>query len=180
MKKLLMILLLALIICFMVSCQDKDVMAELEEFKAQAALEEQNVQFVRQFMEKMDANAGLTDELLGLMADDFEWHMGGIPKPLNKEATNQFLAMLYSAFPDFNHTLENMIAKDDEVATRSIGRGTHEGEFQGIPPTGNKIEYGSLQIWKIEDGKISWLWMQSDMLGLMQKLGMELKPREEE
>jgi len=42
MKKLLIILPLALILCFMVGCQDKEAMAELEEFRAQAAVEEQN------------------------------------------------------------------------------------------------------------------------------------------
>ena len=179
MKKLFMILPLALILCFMVGCQDKAAMAELEEFKAQAALEEQNALLIRQFMEKMDENDGLTDELLGLLADDFEWHMGGIPEPLNKEASDRFVAMLYSAFPDFNHTLEDMIAKGDKIAARCVARGTHEGEFQGIPPTGNNIEYGSLQLWKIEDGKISRLIIQSDMLGMMQQLGMELTPKKD-
>ena len=42
MKKLLMILPLAMILCFMVSCQDKESMAELEEFRAQAEVEEKN------------------------------------------------------------------------------------------------------------------------------------------
>jgi len=179
MKKVSLILPLALILCFMVSCQDKEATAELEAMKAQAALEKENVQFVRQFMANMDANASLTEDLLGLIADDFKFHMGGIPEPLNKEATNQFIAMLYSAFPDFSHTLVDMIAEGDKVAARCIAKGTHEGEFQGIPATGNTIEYGSLQLWKIEDGKISWLWVQSDMLGMMQQLGMELKPKDE-
>lgn len=177
MKKLCLILPLVLILCFTVGCQDKEAMAELEQYKAQAALEEQNMQFVRQFVDKMDENDGLTDELLGLLADDFEWHMGGIPELLNKEATDRFVDTLYSAFPDFNHTLEDMIVKGDKVAAKSVARGTHEAEFQGIPPTGNTIEYGSLQLWKIEDGKISRLIIQSDMLGLMQQLGMELKPK---
>ncbi len=35
MEKLCMILPMALILCFIVSCQDKQAMAELEEFKAQ-------------------------------------------------------------------------------------------------------------------------------------------------
>jgi steroid delta-isomerase-like uncharacterized protein len=104
--------------------------------------------------------------------------MGGITEPLNKEATNQFIAMLYGAFPDFSHTLVDMIAEGDKVAARCIAKGTHEGEFQGIPATGNAIEYGSLQLWKVEDGKISWLWVQSDMFGMMRQLGMELVPKE--
>ena len=45
-KKYLMTLPLALILCLMVGCQDKEAMAELEEFKAQAAVEEQNKEIV--------------------------------------------------------------------------------------------------------------------------------------
>jgi len=178
MKKLLMVIPLVLLLCFTFACQDKEAMAELEAMKAQAEVEAQNEIFVRQFMEKMDESSGLTNELLGFLADDYEWHIWGSPEPLNKEACNQLVAMLYGAFPDFNHTIEDMIAKGDKVAARCIIRGTHEGEFQGIPPTGKKIEYGSLQLWKIKEGKVSWLWVQADMLMMMDQLGMELKPKE--
>jgi len=54
MKKLLLILPLALILCFMVGCQDKAAMAELEEFKAQAAVEEQNKALVLRWYEDVD------------------------------------------------------------------------------------------------------------------------------
>jgi len=163
----------------MVGCQDKEAMAELEAFEAQAEVETQNEKFVHQFMEDMDKNSGLTNELLEVMADDFKWYIWGSFEPLNKEACNQLVAMLYGAFPDFTHTIEDMIAKGDKVAARCTVRGTHEGEFQGIPPTGKKIEYGSLQLWKIKEGKVAELWVQADMLMMMGQLGMELKPREE-
>ena len=52
MKKLCMILPLALILCFMVGCQDKEAMAELEEFRAQAAVEEQNKAIIRNLYEQ--------------------------------------------------------------------------------------------------------------------------------
>ncbi len=54
MKKLYMILPLALILCFMVGCQDKEAMAELEEMKAQGEIEEQNKQIVHQLYESID------------------------------------------------------------------------------------------------------------------------------
>jgi len=53
MKKLHLILPLALILCFMVSCQDKAAMAELEEFKAQAALEEENMADLKKLAENL-------------------------------------------------------------------------------------------------------------------------------
>ncbi len=53
MKKLFMILPLALILCFMVDCQDRAAMAELVEFKAQAEVEEQNKEIVKRYFELM-------------------------------------------------------------------------------------------------------------------------------
>ena len=53
MKKLCMILPLALILCFLVGCQDKAAMAELEVFKAQAKVEEQNKALVLKWYEEL-------------------------------------------------------------------------------------------------------------------------------
>ena len=54
MKKLTIILPLALLLCFTVGCQDKEAMAELEEFRAQAEIEEQNKALVRKWYEELD------------------------------------------------------------------------------------------------------------------------------
>jgi predicted ester cyclase len=65
------------------------------------------------------------------------------------------------------------------VVNRWIWKGTHEGEFMGIPPTGIKLEMGGIGIARIETGKIVEEWEDYDMLGMMMQLGMELKPKEE-
>ena len=57
---------------------------------------------------------------------------------------------------------------------------THEGELLGIPTTGNKLEFSSTIIIKIEDGKVVEEREDADMLGFMMQLGMELKLKEGE
>jgi predicted ester cyclase len=57
-------------------------------------------------------------------------------------------------------------------------RGTHQGEFAGIPATGNKVEISGIMIGRIENGKIVEEREEMDMLGLFMQLGMELKPKE--
>ena len=88
--------------------------------------------------------------------------------------------MFYSAFPDLTHSIGGLIASGDKVVVRVTVRGTHKGEFAGIPSTGNKIEFSFIAIVRIEDGRIVEEWQDTDMLGLMQQLGMELKPKEGE
>ena len=64
MKKLLIVLPLALILCFMFGCQDKEAMGELEEFKTQGEVEEQNKGLVKSYIEEFNqGNRTLFQEL---------------------------------------------------------------------------------------------------------------------
>ena len=80
----------------------------------------------------------------------------------------------------FRSSIEELIAVEDIVISRFIVRGTHEGEFEGIPATGNKFESGGILITHIENVKIVEDKEEVDLLGLMMQLGMELKPKETE
>ena len=86
--------------------------------------------------------------------------------------------MYWQAFPDLTLTVEDIIAEGDKVVVRFIGRGTHKGDLGGIPATGAKTEAGAIEIFHIVDGKIVEVWEISDRLGILQQLGMELKPKE--
>ena len=78
---------------------------------------------------------------------------------------------LRDAFPDLQIHVEDLIAEGDKVVGRATFRGTHSGDFQGIPATGKQIEVQVIDILRIQDGKIVERWGLSDQLGLMQQLG---------
>ncbi len=179
MKKLLLILPLALILCFMVSCQNKEAMAELEQMKAQAEIEEQNKELVKRAWEAL--SKGDFEAYKEVVAPEYVWYLPSrSTKPMSREETIEFVKMLRKAFPDISWSMEELIATEDKVIIRFIERGTHEGEFQGIPATGNKYETSGSSIFRIENGKIVEEREEFDVLGLMQQLGMELKPKEGE
>ncbi len=179
MKKVCMILPLALILCFMVGCQDKEAMAKLEAMKTQAEVEEQNKEVVLKFYEELDN--GNIKNVMELFAPNFLWYTpSNSPNPMSREETHEFLKIVLIAFPKWQHKIEEIIAVGDKVITRAIDYTTHEGEFQGIPATGNKVEFGVIVIYSIEDGKIVEMREEGDMLGFMLQLGMELKPKEAE
>jgi len=87
---------------------------------------------------------------------------------------------VYRVFPDIHVSLEELIAVGDRVILRYISRGTHKEEWEGILPTGNKIEVSGIIISRIENGKFVEDWQEMDTFGLMMQLGMELKPKEAE
>ncbi len=56
--------------------------------------------------------------------------------------------------------------------------GTHQGEFNGIPATGNKVNVVGMSIWKIVDGKNVEEWEILDTMSMLQQLGVIPAPGE--
>jgi steroid delta-isomerase-like uncharacterized protein len=175
MKKLLCILPLVLLFCFSIACQDKAAIAELEKFKAQAKLEEQNKTVIIQQAELL--NKGDYGALRELLAPEYlAYFPSRSNKPISRDEYIESIKASRSAFPDMKWTVQELIPVGDKVIMRYVGRGTHKGEYAGIPATGNQIEYGGTGIFRIEKGKVIEEKVDNDVLGVMIQLGMELKP----
>jgi predicted ester cyclase len=82
----------------------------------------------------------------------------------------------FAAFPDMRIVIEETIGEGDLVCTRGYFEGTHNGEFMGVPATGNKVNVKYIDIWRVADGKAEENWVRLDMLGLMQQLGVVPTP----
>lgn len=178
MKKALCILPLVLLLCFSFACQDKAAMPELKQMKAQAELEKQNEATLRRLLEETDkGNYAAWSEIC---APDYQLYSPSNAKPITLEEHIQANKSGYAAFPDFKHTIEDIFAKGDKAVFRATLRGTHKGSFMGIPPTGNSFEYTAIGMARFRDGKIVEMRLEADFMGLMQQLGMELKPVEAE
>jgi steroid delta-isomerase-like uncharacterized protein len=65
-------------------------------------------------------------------------------------------------FPDLSVTVEDVMAEGDRVAARVTMRGTHCGEFQGVAPTGKRVEVKALDMFRISNGKIVEHWGHAD------------------
>lgn len=83
----------------------------------------------------------------------------------------QVLTMLRAAFPNFGITIDELVAEGDKVAVRLTARGDHHGAFQGIPPTGRRVEWEGISMLRIADGQVVERWFHGDVLGLRQQLG---------
>ena len=83
------------------------------------------------------------------------------------EAWTQFSGSFAQAFPDLRLTVEDIFSVREKVAARVAFRGTHQGEFQGMPPTGKEVTFSSIEINRVVDGKVEEHWVELDLLGLM-------------
>jgi steroid delta-isomerase-like uncharacterized protein len=71
-------------------------------------------------------------------------------------------ARMFQAFPDMVATVDHMMAEDEYVATRYTARGTHQGDFYGLAPTGGAVVLRVIGIQRIVDGKIVEGWFEFD------------------
>ena len=177
MKTLFCVIPLVCLLCFAFGCQDKAAMAELEAFKAQAAVEEQNIELAK------NVHLAWTKKDYELIrascAPDMVYYSPSNEKQMdNIDEFIEFAEGFLASFPNYEIRIEESAAKGDVVALRAVVTGIHGGNFMGIPATGNRIEFGQMLFFRVENGKIVEMREDFDNLGMMQQLGMELKPKE--
>src|SRR5215210_3950857 len=101
----------------------------------------------------------------------------GYTEERGPEDVKRFIGEFRQAFPDFHSTIEDQIAEGDKVVTRWRASGTHQGEFRGVAPTGNRITVNGIGIFRFsEEGKVVESWDNFDQLGMMQQLDAIRQP----
>lgn len=81
------------------------------------------------------------------------------------------------AFPDYDYTLEEMVAEGDRVVTVGTVRGTHtaeypEAELKGVAATGKKLEWREVAMYRLAGGAIVDGWLVVDGVTRLQQLGV--------
>ena len=107
-----------------------------------------------------------------LVAPDYVSHAPGDPElSRGPEDIKEIVRAYHSAFPDINFTVEKQVAEGDMVVTRWIARGTHRGEFMGVPPSGNHIEVSGMSMDRISGSRIVENWNNWEALEMMRQIG---------
>jgi predicted ester cyclase len=146
-------------------CSERREVSEVDENRA----------IVRRWIETFN-NPYTPQTEVDVLAPGYIAHAPGLPGPLDLEAWSQFTAAFVEAFPDLRLTVEDIFSGGDMVAARVAFRGTHRGEFQGIPPTDKHVAFSSIEIDRMVDGKVQEHWFELDQLGLMRQVGAILEP----
>jgi steroid delta-isomerase-like uncharacterized protein len=132
---------------------------------------EQNKALIVRFVEELfnKGNMGIVSEIFAPDFIEREQLPPGIPN--GREGVKVLTTMLRSAFPDFNATIDDILAEGDKVVIRMTWSGTQKGEFMGVPATGKRVSFGVIDIIRIANGKLVEHWGQMDSMSLMQQLG---------
>ena len=87
-----------------------------------------------------------------------------------REAIKKVLANLYRAFPDIEYSVDDVLVAGDKMALRWQGRGTHRGEYQGVPASGRRVTYDGITIYELRGNRIARIWVSTNVLGVMRSL----------
>lgn len=83
-----------------------------------------------------------------------------------------FVQAFRTAFPDLHINVNDQIAEGGKVSTRITMTGTHQGDFLGLPETGEKVHVQGVILSRFQDGLILEEWELLDQLTLLQQLGI--------
>src|SRR5262245_3188805 len=108
-----------------------------------------------------------------LTTDDLVDHEEGLPgQPAGREGVKFFVNAMREAFPDISvKTIEPTLTDGNLEAARAVLTGTHRGELLGVAATERAVEIETLDIIRVEDGKVAEHWGVTDVMSLMQQLG---------
>ena len=130
---------------------------------------ELNREIGRKFFEAQDRLRGGPDP--DLCAPGYVARLGSNP-PMTFVDHQGFASAFYAGFPDLTHHIDDVVATDAVAVVRFTLRGTHSGNFMGIPPTQKAIEVGCIAIFNIAGSRITEVHGQFDQLGMMRQLGV--------
>ncbi len=115
-------------------------------------------------------NFELFDELF---APDFVDHT---PQPggftADRDGARNLYRALRAAFPDFRAEIHWQISDGDRVTTFKTYHGTHKGIFWGLVPTGRTIQFETVDVMRVRNGKITEHWGVANLFSLLQQLGL--------
>jgi steroid delta-isomerase-like uncharacterized protein len=113
-------------------------------------------------------NAHDPDAIRAQVAADFFDHATG--KAMSADDVIVHSRALHATFGELKAQAEDIIAEGDFVAARVVWRGVHIGPWQGIEPTGKRVEFRGMTFWRVRDGKITERWANVDYAGLASQL----------
>jgi len=128
---------------------------------------EENKAIIRKVMETVNKrDLALLDELIAPDYVDATLQLKGL------KGFKQSVTLLYEGFPNIHATIDDIIAEGDKVWDRVTLTATHTGEYRGLTPTGKKIAFKGVRIWRIVKSKVVERESFYDFLDFYKQLGV--------
>jgi steroid delta-isomerase-like uncharacterized protein len=94
-------------------------------------------------------------------------------KPSSLKTFGHFFTAVSEAFPDYEMNIDNLITKGDRVMVRYTISGTHKGDFMGMPPTNEKMTITGIDVFRVDNGKVTEHWDAAHQMSAFHGLNRE-------
>ncbi len=137
---------------------------------AQPSSPESNKAVVRRYFYEImnEANERTIEEII---SPDFLFTIPTHGPARGPEGEKEEVRFLHTAFPDVHFYIEDEFADDQRVAVRWVARGTHLGDFMGIPPSGRRFWIDGIGSYHVIDGRLVESLVNEDSLNLLVQIG---------
>jgi steroid delta-isomerase-like uncharacterized protein len=127
---------------------------------------ERNKALIRRWIEE-----GFNQGSLNVVDELFAERVRINGQTVGRDGLKQSMSRHLRGFPDLHVTIDEIVAEGRKVGIWYTAEGTHRGEFEAIPPTGNHVSWVGFDLFGIDGGKISEARFLSDFHGLLTQLG---------
>lgn len=129
-----------------------------------------NKTLVRRYLEEV-FNTGNVEGLNDYISPDYVEIYENTRHSIGLEGAKEHVLGVRRAFPDLHVTVEQQIGEGDWVVTRITARGTHQGAWLGMKPTGKPVEFTGVNIDKVDEGRIVEHGGAANLFGPLLKIG---------
>jgi predicted ester cyclase len=134
-----------------------------------------NVEIVREYTSQV-FNAHNPELAREYVTPDVRWHGGTLGTIEGVDNLVGLLQGFIGALPDLNAQMQDVAAQGDTVAVRFVVEATHLGNLLGIAPTGRRVRWDAVDVYRLQDGKISEEWAADDMTAILHQVGAYTPP----
>jgi len=114
---------------------------------------EENRLLVRRYYEEV-VNTGNVADLARFISPDYTEVYRNARHAVGLEGAREHVLGVRRAYPDLHLTVEQQIAEGDWVVTLVTARGTHQGAWLGMKPTGKAVEMTAVNVDRVVDRRI--------------------------
>ena len=134
-----------------------------------------NIEIVRDYTERV-FNRHAPELASEYVTPDVRWHGGTLGTVEGVENLVGLLRGFIGALPDLNAQEQDILAQGDTVAVRFVVEATHKGDLLGIAPTGRRVRWDAVDVYRLRDGKISEEWAADDLTAILHAVGAYTPP----
>jgi len=134
-----------------------------------------NTEVVRDYIREV-FNGHAPDLAAKYLAADVKWYGGTLGTVEGLENVTELLRGFIAALPDLHAAEQDLLAAGDTVVVRLVVEAAHEGNLLGIEPTGHRVRWDAVDIYRLADGLIVEEWAADDLTAILHQVGAYTPP----